>query len=119
MGLKRVFVKGAALTFKIFKEAVKDGYLVVVDDTGFDDATETTYPVRVIADSFTKEDAEQSSFYDLVQPTDVKGLILGEEISVEIKTVDLIRIDDVDYSIVEYDTDPYGVLYTLLLRASK
>lgn len=121
MALKKVFVKAAATVFKVFKDAIKTGTLVIVNDNGFDDSTESPYTVRVIQTKFTKEDIEHSSFYELVQPTDVKGLVLGEELptGVDMKTVDLLRIGEVEYSIVEYETDPYGVLYTLLLRASK
>lgn len=116
MGLKRTIIKAAKTAFKVFKDAVYESQLVVVTDDGFDDVTESFYPVNIIFNEVTKEDMENSVFTGTIQPTDYTGLILGDELTIDIKTVDLIRINGVDYSIVETTTDPFKVLYTLLLR---
>jgi hypothetical protein len=116
MGIRTAFVKGVETIFKVLKDAVKVGTYISVVDDGWDSKTETAYTVRVIPDNFTQADIEKSSFSKLIQPTDVKGLVPGVDLTVTIKTSDSFKVEDVRYEIVAYETDPLEVLHTLLLR---
>jgi hypothetical protein len=119
MGLKATFFKAVESVFKVFKEAVKKAEYVVTEDNGFDDPIETRYSARVILDKFSQEDMEALSFSNLVQPTDTKGLVPGKDLSVEMKTVNTLDVEGRTFTIVGWETDPYGALYTLLLRDIK
>lgn len=115
MGLKAVFETAVETAFSVFNEAVKSGQYTVVTDDGFSAETEVQHPVRVIFDSFSEEDV-QSSFYPLIQPTDIKALIPGKDVTVPMNTANTLEVEGDSYSIVGFDLDPYKVLYTLLLR---
>ena len=122
MSLKTTFINAAKTIFTVFSSLiVKVNYVVVVQD-GFDVDTENEYAVDMIIDTFAERDVQFLSFSALVQPTDVKGLILGQDLRDKgvhkLSTSDLIvRIDDgTEYSIIAYNTDPAEALYTLLLR---
>ena len=119
MGLKNVFLSAVNSIFSVLNDAVQQGQYIVVTDNGFDDVTETPYDVRVILDNFTQKDVEYTSFYDLIQPTDVKGLVPGEDIPVSVNTSDRLRVGDRDFAIVAFETDPMNALFTLLLRDTK
>ena len=110
------FIAGVETTFDVLNEAVKSGSLVVTVDDGWGTTTTDTYPVRVIVDVFSKEDLNDVSFSDLVQHTDLKGLVPGADITVDVKTGHFIDIDGKRYTIVEFETDPFNVMYTILLR---
>lgn len=120
MGLKAVFVKGVEIAFSIFNEAVKNSSIIDVEDDGFDDSVVVTHEnIRVICESFSMEDVETLSFSELIQPTDVKGLIPGSDLDFTLNTTtQTLKITDtsVTYAIVGFDSDPYNVLYTVLLR---
>lgn len=119
MGIKTVAQKGVEVIFKVAADAVKDGVYTVKTDDGFGNKTEAFYDVRVIKDTFTKEDVETSPFSELIQHTDVKGLVPGVDLDVLIKTSNKFKIEDDEYKIVAYSTDPLEVLHTLLLRNIK
>jgi hypothetical protein len=119
MPLKDSFMKGAETVFSVFYEAVHDGKYLVIKDDGFTTYTEDEYDVKVILDKFTQDDVEHSSFYDLIQQTDSKGLILGKDLPNGVNTSNIIQIGDRRFTIVAFETDPLNVLYTLLLRDTK
>lgn len=117
MALDQVFKDAAKTIFEVFSSLIyKATYKVIVDD-GFETPTETTTPVDLILDSFAERDVQFLSFSALIQPTDVKGLVRGEQLSgIEVSTSDLVVIGGVVYSIIAFSTDPAKALYTLLLR---
>ena len=119
MGLKDVFMQGAEVIFSVFNEAVHDGKYIVVNDDGFGSVSEDSYDVKVILDHFTQDDVEHSSFYDLIQQTDSKGLILGKDLPNGMNTSNIIQIGTRKFTVVAFETDPMNVLYTLLLRDIK
>lgn len=112
--LRSIFIKGVNTAFSVFSEAVKVGTYVLVVDDGFDAAVETPIPVRCIFEKFEKDD--NLSFSDLIQPTDIKGLIPEEDITLAMNTKSHCIFDGVTYSVEGYELDPMSVLYTLLLR---
>ena len=116
MGIEASFIKGVNTIFKVLKEAVKDGTHVIITDDGFNDPTEQRYPVRVIFDKFTQADVQSLSFSELIQPTDVKCLLQGAELTVPIRTSAFIEAGGATYTVVAFDTDAFNVLYILLLR---
>ena len=119
MGLQSVFINGVNTIFTVLKDAVKEGQYVVITDDGFNPRSEDSYPVRVILDRFTQDDVEFSSFYDLIQPTDTKGMIPGEDLSVPMNTAGTLTVGDRKFTIVAFETDPVEALFTLLLRDTK
>lgn len=119
MGLKNVFINGVNTVFSVLKDAVHKGQYVVIADDGFDNVSEVSYDVRVILDRFNQEDVEYSSFYDLIQPTDTKGLIPGEDLPVSMNTANILQVGERKFAIVAFETDPMEAMFTLLLRDTK
>lgn len=119
MGLKNTFVRGVNTVFSVLRDAVKQGQYIVITDDGFDGVSEDPHNVRVILDRFTQEDVEYSSFYDLIQPTDTKGMIPGEDLPVAMNTSNILKVGDRKFAIVAFETDPMEALFTLLLRDSR
>ena len=122
MSLNTTFQKAAEAVFAVFESLVYTVDYVVVEKDGFDIDSRTSYRVGMIIDTFAERDVQFLSFSNLIQPTDVKGLIRGQElrdagVSV-LSTNDVVVRDDnsVEYSIIAYNTDPAEALYTLLLR---
>ena len=122
MSLKNTFIKAAETVFKVFESLiVKVDYVVVTQD-GFDVDTRDNYPVEMIIDNFAERDVQFLSFSNLIQPTDVKGLVQGQKLRdqkvTSLSTQDVVvrKDNDVEYSIIAYSTDPAEALYTLLLR---
>ena len=122
MSLKNTFNKAADTVFKVFKSLiVKVNYIIVTDD-GFDAVSTDINAVDMIIDSFSERDVQFLSFSALIQPTDVKGLVRGQQLRDEgvavYSTTDLVqRVDnEVEYSVIAYSTDPAEALYTFLLR---
>jgi len=121
MALRATFVKAADTAFSLFKEAVRTGTYKHSVNTGFKN-TINNFPVSVIEGSFAEDDIKYLSFSEYIQPQDVKALIRGKEIKSAITTQsDKIAIIQEDgtaftYTVVAFDTDPFKVLYTFLLR---
>ena len=117
MSLKTAFNKYAKTVFKVFESVVLQATYVKVTDSGFEPRTTQEIPVDIILDSFSERDVQFLSFSTLIQPTDVKGLVRGEQLTgIEVATVDMIVIDSVNYHIIHYSVDPANAIYTLLLR---
>ncbi len=119
MILKNTFINGVNTVFSVLNDAVHQGQYIVVTDDGFGNVFEEYYTVRVILDKFTQKDVEFSSFHNLIQPTDIKGMIPGEDLPSSINTSNFLQIEDRKFTIVAFETDPLEVLFTFLLRDSK
>jgi hypothetical protein len=122
MALNTTFQKAAKTVFKVFSSLIVPvDYVVIVKD-GFDVDTRTVYGVDMIIDSFAERDVQFLSFSNLIQPTDVKGLVRGQQMRdlglSELGTNDVVvrKDNSVEYSVIAYNTDPAEALYTLLLR---
>ena len=115
MPLKAVFVQGVEIAFNTFNDAVKQAEYVVIDDSGFEAPEETKHNVRTILDKWGQEDVT-SSLFPLVQPTDVKALIPGKDLTVPMKANQKLKVENRTFTIVDFETDPYNVLFTLLVR---
>ena len=117
--LRNIFLKGVETIFKVFSEAVKTGTYVLVTDNGFVTASSASDNVRCIFENYMEKDVELLTFYKLIQPQDIIGLM---------PYVDLINNKDKvgtqgycvfggsKYEIVAFELDPMSVIYTLLLR---
>lgn len=123
MGVLKILTPAVNAIFGILVDAVKDGQYVVKTDDGFGNTSEDKHQVRVILDNFTQHDVEHTSFSDLIQPTDTKGLVPGEDVPVAMNTVNLLEVSTEYgvriFNIVAYDIDPMSALYTLLLRDNR
>jgi hypothetical protein len=135
MSLKTTFHKAGKIIFKVFKSLLHKGHYISVS-RGFDgDETEATpAPIDIIIDTFAERDTQFLSFYNQIQPTDVKGLVRGEQLSgVELSTEDKVRVGTTaedypvydeetgkwsgkEYHVIAWNTDPAEAVYTLLLR---
>ncbi len=117
MGLLNVFANGVETAFKTFNEAVKEGAYTVIFDDGWGGKTESSTNVRIICDTFKQEDIHTLIYGNLIQPTDIKGLIPGVDLTdIVVSTKDTVKVADVVYAVEGFDVDPYNVLYTFLLR---
>ena len=114
--LKKIFIRGVNMLFNVFNEAVKTGTYTLVVDNGFDEEYKTAIPVRCIFEKFTEKDVELLTFSDLIQPTDIKGLIPAEDVTLEMNVQGYCTFEDTVYTVEGQELDPIGVLYTLLLR---
>lgn len=116
MGLSDTFTDGVNTVFSVLSEVVQEASYIITDDDGWGNVTTTTHSVSVILDNFTQEDLKNSSFSDLIQHTDVKGMIKGEEITFDVSTKDVLSVDGRVFHIEGYEKDPFGALYTFILR---
>lgn len=118
MTLQTTFIEAARTVFEVFASLVHDSVYIQVEDDGFGTGTPVETPVGIIHDSFSKNDVQVVPFADLIQPTDIKGLILGEELTVELSTRDMVRDNSTgeEYSVVAWTTDPARAVVTVLLR---
>ena len=117
MALNQVFINAAATIFRVFASLIHEGTYIEISDDGFETVTRTETIIDVILDNFAERDVQFLSFSALIQPTDVKGLVRGEELTdVRVSTEDKIVIDEVEYSIIAFNTDPTNAVYTFLLR---
>ncbi len=114
--LKNIFITGVNILFDTFEESVHRGTYTQVTDNGFDDILKETEAIRCIFEKFTEEDFKSSVFSELIQPTDIKGLVPAEDVTLNINTKGYCTFDAVEYTIEGYDIDPMGIIYTLLLR---
>lgn len=117
MALNQVFINAAETIFKVFESLIHAGTYTSIHDDGFDTVTRDETSVDVIIDTFAERDVQFLSFSNLIQPTDVKGLVRGTQLSsVSVSTTDTLAFDGTEYSIIAFNTDPAGAIYTFLLR---
>lgn len=117
MALDQVFKNAVKTIFEVFSSLIHKAEYKVITDDGFAAPTETIVPVDLILDTFAERDVQFLSFSALIQPTDAKGLVRGEDLlGVEVSTSDLVVIGNDTYSIIAFNTDPAKAMYTLLLR---
>lgn len=121
MSLNKTFQKAARTIFKVFKSLIFKVEYAVAVNAGFDSSNFKNYPVDMIIDSYAERDVQFLSFSNLIQPTDVKGLVRGEQLRghgiLKVTTLDkIVKNEDTTYAIIAYDVDAAEALYTLLLR---
>ena len=125
MSLEDVFHDACETVFTVFESLIRDGEYLVTKTDGWDDtsAEPNSIPMDVIINAYSKKDVEQTSFYDLVQVTDLIVMIRGRQITTPLSTKNMMQITHKTlgvklYSIEAWDTDPASALYVVLLRAS-
>lgn len=115
-----VFHNGAETIFKVFADIAHSAtYISVTGKTDFEGETpvETPTAIDIIMDTFSERDTQFLSFSRLLQPTDVKALVRGRQLSaVALGTEDKVLVGDDTYHVIAYSTDPAGAVYTLALR---
>ncbi len=117
MALNQVFINAAKTIFEVFSSLIYAAEYIVITDDGFDAPTRVSTNIDLIMDNFAERDVQFLSFSALIQPTDVKGLVRGEQlISIAVSTQDVIIINEVEYSIIAFNHDPAKALFTFLLR---
>lgn len=116
MALKEVFRSATEVAFNTFKDAVVPSEYVQIEDSGFSDKEEVRVPCRAIFTVWGQEDTS-SKLYEQVQPTDVKILIPGVDLSsITFRNSNIIDTGLEQYTIIDSETDPYTALYTILGR---
>ena len=117
MGLRDTFLSGLETIFSVLNDAVKTGTYTVETDDGFTASTTATDTVRCIFENFAEKDVHDLSFYELIQPKDIKGLIpFVDLVNCEITTQATIVFGTDKYMVEAHDLDPMSVVFTLLLR---
>ena len=114
--LRGTFLKGVETIFKVFKDAVNLGSYKLDTDNGFDTPSTATDPIRCIFERSFEKDVELLTFYKLIQPKDIIGLIPSVDITLEMNTQGYCVFGSDTYKVVGHDTDPMNVLFTVLLR---
>lgn len=119
--IRNAFLKGVETIFATFIEAVKSGTYKLDTDNGFDTPTTSSDTIRCIFENYREKDVEILTFYKLIQPKDIIGLV---------PYVDLVNNKDKvgsqgycifngkQYEVIAFDLDPMSVIYTLLLRSN-
>jgi len=118
MGLRDTFLSGLETIFSVLNDAVKTGTYTIETDDGFSDVnTITADSVRCIFENFAEKDVHDLSFYELVQPKDIKGLMpFVDLVNCDITTQAYIVFGTDKYMVEAHDLDPMDVVFTLLLR---
>jgi len=115
--LRNTFLSGLETIFNVMNEAVKTGIYTVEEDDGFNNSVITSDVVRCIFENFSEKDIHDLSFYELIQPKDIKGLIpFVDLVNCEITTQASIMFGTEKYMVEAYDVDPMSVVFTTLLR---
>lgn len=117
--IRNIFLKGVETIFKVFIEAVKTGTYKITTDNGFDVSSVASDDVRCIFEKFTEKDVELLTFYKLIQPQDIKGLLPYVDLiknKDKMGTQGFCTFDGDRYEVVAFDLDPMSVIYTILLR---
>ena len=125
MALKDVFLKAADTAFTVFESITHEADYVQITQSSWSDepAKETLFPVDLILESLAQRDVQFLSFSNLLQPTDLKGLIKGIQLPRPLTTQDLVRVkadiqfpQDREFHVIAWNVDPADAVYTLLLR---
>ena len=89
-----------------------------VTDNGIDDPVIVQKTIKkVVRESFTQDDIRGLIFRDKIQPTDIKLLVLGEQIgSIKINTSDVFIIEDIEYTVFGCQLDPASAVWTIGVR---
>lgn len=117
--IRNAFLKGVETIFKVFVEAVKTGTYKVTTDNGFDIPSTASDDIRCIFEKFTEKDVELLTFYKLIQPQDIKGLVPYVDLITnkdKMGTQGFCIFSGDQYEVVAFDLDPMSVIYTILLR---
>ncbi len=116
--LKNIFLAGVETIFNVFNEAVISGTYNIVDDNGFDTPFTISDTIRCIFEKSFEKDVELLTFYKLIQPKDVIGLIPAVDFvnNAEPITQGNCIFGADKYEVVGHDVDPMTVIYTVLLR---
>jgi nucleotidyltransferase/DNA polymerase involved in DNA repair len=117
MSLRSIFLSGVETCFSVFNEAVKTGTFSVVIDDGFTASSAVSDSIRCIFEEFTENDVQTLSFSELIQPTDIKGLLpFVDLINCSMTTQASIIFGTEKYTVEAFDIDPMNVIFTILLR---
>ena len=120
MSLKDTFLDAAETIFSVFDSLTHASVYVHKTGAGWEDEapTEVNYPIDLILENFSQRDVQFLSFSELLQPTDLKGLVKGSQLPDELTTTDTVQITATGkkYTVIAWNTDPAGAVFTLLLR---
>lgn len=113
-----IFKKAANVAFRVAKKLGVVHYATFksVFDNGMDDASVTLIEkVEVIKERFTQDDIRGLMFRDKIQPSDIKLLVRGRDVS-DIDTDDVFIIDEVEYTVFGCELDAAGAVWTVGVR---
>jgi hypothetical protein len=114
--LKSIFKKTAKIAFKVAGDVKKEiTFINTGFDNGIDEVITTSTTVYAIRENFIERDYHELSFKEMIQPTDIKLLILCQDIA-EIDTNDKVLIDGKEYLIIGRDKDAADILWTVGVR---
>lgn len=113
-----IFNKAAKIAFKVAKklDLIKIVDFKSVYDNGIDDSVTTVVSdIDAIREDFTQDDIRGLIFRDKIQPTDIKLLIKGADIS-NVTTSDFFIIDGEEFSVFGCSTDAANAVWTIGVR---
>lgn len=115
MSLKNIFKKAAKIAFKVAGDVKIRATITSVSDNGIDDPVTTSVTVDAIREEFSQDDFRGLIFRDLIQPYDLKLIILFSAIS-HIDTNDKVIIDGLEYSVFGVEKDAADATWTIGIR---
>jgi hypothetical protein len=125
MGLDSVFINAVEIAFTVFTSLVKEGkYIVSSDEVGWGSTDlPNEYPMESIVNGLSQEDKKNTSFANLILPTDTIVMVRGTNIKSNVGNVKNSDIFQLKlggawetFNIVSHDTDPAEALFLILLR---
>lgn len=115
MSLKSIFKKAADIAFKVAGDVKIPVTIKTIIDDGFTEPFVNLKTVNAIREEFTQDDFRGLIFRDLIQPYDLKLIILFKDI-ISIDTNDKIYIDGLEYSVFGVTKDPADATWIVGIR---
>lgn len=120
MGLDATFKKGVDTIFTAFADISYSAIQSRIVSSGWDDDSDTEdVSLVVIKSSYTKEDAQKTSFYELIEVTDSVLLVKAVDLDMGLEiddTFTLTKATTESFRTVAWDVDPSDSLYQVLVR---
>ena len=115
MSLKNIFKKAADIAFKVAGDVKISVVIKTVIDDGMTDPIISLNTVDAIREEFTQDDFRGLIFRDLIQPYDLKLIMLCKDVN-SIDTNDKIYIDDLEYTVFGATKDPADATWIVGIR---
>jgi len=115
MSLKTIFKKAADIAFKVAGDVKITATIKTVIDDGMSDPIFNLKTVNAIREEFTQDDFRGLIFRDLIQPYDLKLIMLCKDVNT-IDTNDKILIDNLEYSVFGVTKDPADATWIVGIR---
>lgn len=113
--LKSIFQKAADIAFKVLGDVKIPVTIKTIYDDGISVPIITLKTVNAIREEFKQDDFRGLIFRDLIQPYDMKLIILCKDIN-NIDTNDTIYVDSLEYSVFGVTKDAADTIWIVGVR---